>query len=113
MDNQYTPEEGDLVEFMAVTDYGEITARGTVVNAYKNGAIKVEHDGYWICGKTVDDIAASSVYRVNGIPADFTDGRKNKGKIKARTIEIKGVKSGKGERLPFKKVNDFGESGDR
>lgn len=30
MDNQYTPEEGDLVEFMAVTDYGEITAIGYV-----------------------------------------------------------------------------------
>lgn len=28
-------------------------------------------DGVWICGKTISDVHASSVYRVNGIPLEF------------------------------------------
>lgn len=30
-------------------------------------------EGYWICGKTVNDVSPLSVYRVNGKPVSFRD----------------------------------------
>lgn len=45
MDNQYQPEVDDIVEFLALGDYGSVAGDGKVLQVFKNGCLMVEKDG--------------------------------------------------------------------